>query len=355
MSSTEKSPRSSRLFIGISWGVTGLVVIALVGFALWHLSPVPVQPTPTPIPTSETIPTLGSDVVPISAAGDARAIVRQLALKTVIDQTVDYTVREYTVKRGDSIYGIAGEFKLKPETVFWANAEIFQGSPDNVKPGQVLNIPPVDGIYYEWQEGDTFESVADKFGVDPEVIIGWPGNNLDLSDPVVTTGQYVMVPGGEDNTQPLFISTYTAAAAYASNTKCGSGFASRGFFGWPTTNHFRSGYNFGDNNGQHRGIDLSASEGAPIYAADNGVVSFVSADGSWDNGFGNMIQIDHLNGFVTLYGHLSVVYVNLCDSVSAGSLIGLAGSTGNAFGAHLHFEIRYEGVPRNPYDFLPPP
>jgi murein DD-endopeptidase MepM/ murein hydrolase activator NlpD len=345
--------KSHRLFTGISWGVTVLIVAALLGFAIWHVFPQPVSAAPAPsyAPTEEeqlnSLPAVAVD-------NDVQAIVRHLALKTVMDQAVDYKVQQYKVQRGDSVYGIASQFNLKPETVFWANANIFQGSPDNIKSGQLLNIPPIDGIYYEWQQDDTFESVAEKFGVEPDVIVSWPGNDLDLSNPIATPGQYVMIPGGVDNSQPLFISTYTiASSAVASTTNCGGGYAARNFFGWPTTNHFLSGYGFGDNNGTHRGIDISAPDGSPIYAADNGVVSFVSGDGSWDNGFGNMIQIDHMNGFVTLYAHLSSVMVSVCDSVPAGSLIGYSGSTGNSSGAHLHFEIRLNGVPVNPWDYLP--
>ena len=350
MTSTEKTPRSSHLFTGISWGVTGLVVAALLGFALWHFMPPAVPPAPTPIPTAKVTPTSPVIVVPTSAPGDVQAIVRHLALKTFIDQTVNYKVKQYKVQRGDSVYGIAAEFKLKPETVYWANVDIFQGSPDNVKVGQVLNIPPTNGIYYQWQDDDTFDSVAKKFGVESDAIIGWPGNNLDLSNPVVTTGQYVMVPGGSDNTQPLFIATYTVASV--SNSKCSGGYAGRDNFGFPLAGHSVSGYNFGGDGGKHRGVDFAASLGESVFASDNGVVSFVSANGSWDNGYGNMIQIDHLNGFVTLYAHLSAVSVNLCDAVTAGQVIGAAGSTGNSTGVHLHFEIRLGGVPVNPWNYF---
>ena len=68
-----------------------------------------------------------------------------------------------------------------------------------------------------------------------------------------------------------------------------------------------------------------------------------------------MIMIDHGNGFQTLYAHLSAIFVSCGEGVTKGQTIGSAGATGHASGPHLHFEIRYNGVPQDPWDFLPPP
>jgi murein DD-endopeptidase MepM/ murein hydrolase activator NlpD len=281
------------------------------------------------------------------------AISRQVDLKTIIPTHQPYDVVVYTVSRGDSLFGIAAEFNIKPETLYWANYDVFGGSPDNLRPGDVLRIPPVDGVYYKWQEGDTIESVAAKFKVDPEVILNWSSNNLDITNPQIPVGTYVMVPGAKKNDQPLFIQTvtrYSSAVAKA----CGGGYISRGYFNYPTVSHALSGFNYGDSGGSHKGIDLKAPEGSPIFAADSGVVTMASM-GEWNYGYGNVIQIDHGNGFVTLYAHLSQIFVPQCQSVLGGSTIGAAGSTGNSSGAHLHFEIRYNGVPVNPWDYLLPP
>jgi peptidoglycan glycosyltransferase len=102
----------------------------------------------------------------------------------------------------------------------------------------------------------------------------------------------------------------------------------------------------------HPGIDLGAATGAPIYAADAGVVVFAN----WtDLGYGNAVVIDHGNGYQTLYGHLSQLQTYCGAKVKAGGLIGLAGATGNAYGPHLHFEIRVTGGFLNPWKHLPPP
>ncbi len=98
----------------------------------------------------------------------------------------------------------------------------------------------------------------------------------------------------------------------------------------------------------HPGIDIAAAEGTPELAADAGRVVFAG----W-GALGLYVEIDHGNGFHTVYGHMSRVDVNAGDQVSPGQEIGSMGSTGRSTGPHLHFEVRYLGTPQNPLDFLP--
>jgi murein DD-endopeptidase MepM/ murein hydrolase activator NlpD len=346
MTFIRKLTASPRFINWFSWGVTVLIVVGLLVFTSWKITPQQVSAPPEPTPTEE-----GAPASPPAATGlyaDAHAIVRHIALKTQIDRTTNYQVNQYTIHRGDSIFGIAALYKIKPETVYWANYDLFQGNPDNLSVGQVLNIPPLDGIYYKWEQGDDIASVAEKFKVEQDVILNWPGNDLDLTNPQIPVGTFVMIPGAEKNDQPLFIQTVSRASSPAA-AACGGGYPSRGYFSWPADNHFLSGYNFGETG--HRGIDIAANEGASIRAADSGVVTMASV-GDWNYGYGNVVQIDHGNGFVTVYAHLSQVFVNVCDPVMAGAPIGAAGNTGNSFGAHLHFEIRLGGSPVNPWDYL---
>ena len=99
----------------------------------------------------------------------------------------------------------------------------------------------------------------------------------------------------------------------------------------------------------HQGIDLAAQTGTPVYAADNGIV--VESQYK-SNGYGNIIKIDHQNGFVTYYAHCSSLYANEGDVVAKGDLIATVGSTGRSTGPHLHFEIRQNDVPQNPYNYI---
>jgi LysM repeat protein len=330
MKNTGSISPSSRLFNIITWGVTGLIVLALAGFAFWKLAPKGAAAAPT-LEASVTSPG-GSG----SAQAAAPAIVRLVTLKTALDPNVSYKVITYTVKSGDSVFGIAKAHNIKPETLLWANYDTLQDSPDSIRAGQVLNIPPTDGVYYQWQEGDTLPAIAKKFDVSPDDILNWPGNNIDLANPQVTAGNFVMIPGGHRELVQWFIPVVARGNSGTANMiGAGCGGVVGGGWVWPADNHYLSGNDFWSG---HLGIDIAAGVGAPVYAASAGVVT-IAANG-WNNGYGNVIMIDHGNGFASLYGHLSQILVSTCQSVNAGQTIGYAGNTGNSFGAHLHFEIR---------------
>jgi murein DD-endopeptidase MepM/ murein hydrolase activator NlpD len=101
----------------------------------------------------------------------------------------------------------------------------------------------------------------------------------------------------------------------------------------------------------HTGIDLVEPFGAPVYAADDGIVALV---GNSSSGYGNYVVIAHAGGLQTLYGHLSTALVNVGQAVTQGTVVGLEGSTGNSTGPHLHFELRINQNPVNPAPYLPP-
>ena len=106
----------------------------------------------------------------------------------------------------------------------------------------------------------------------------------------------------------------------------------------------------------HTGIDMSSPEGAPVMAADDGVV--LLAGGSYVNGvlvgYGNYVVIAHTGGLTTLYGHLLRIAVKVGDTITQGQVVGSEGSTGNSTGAHLHFELRQANNPIDAAPFLPP-
>lgn len=99
----------------------------------------------------------------------------------------------------------------------------------------------------------------------------------------------------------------------------------------------------------HFGIDIAAAYGTPIYAADNGVVTYTAVT---DVGYGIYTIVDHQNGMTTVYAHLSANLCSVGDVVNRGELIGLMGSTGNSTGSHLHFEVRIDGEKTDPAPFL---
>lgn len=98
----------------------------------------------------------------------------------------------------------------------------------------------------------------------------------------------------------------------------------------------------------HNGIDIGASMGDPIYAAMDGKVCCAE----WEDGYGNVIKIDHGSGVQTVYAHCSSIGVSLGQYVKRGEKIGQVGSTGRSTGPHVHFEVRVDNVPQNPSKYL---
>lgn len=339
----------------ISWFITLVLVIGLLfGALMWKQSTsAPTVQALAPVPTMA--PDKNPPKVSMPALGGAEAflsIARNIELKTNIPADKPrYDIVEYRVSRGDSIFAIAESFKLKPETVLWANYKVLQDSPDSLRPGQVLEIPPTNGIYYQWKENDNLDKVAREFKVNVDDILNYPGNNIDLSNPKVESGSWVMIPGGKREFVQWLVPTVARGASGTSSTSqtaCPAGAVGSGGFMWPADNHFLSGNDYWSG---HLGIDIAAGEGASVYAADSGVVTM--AQGGDNYGYGNVIQIDHGNGYSTLYAHLSVIGVGVCTSVSAGQWIGSSGNTGNSQGAHLHFEVRQNGGFISPWFVLP--
>ncbi len=348
-------PKMDR-FTLVSWAVTWVIVLAALGFALWKTQSGASAQTAVPLPTvaqSQSQPNVGLPTAS-SAGSGVSAIPRELQLKTNIPERPRYEPVTYRVQRGDAMLSIADEFKVKTESILFVNKDLGD-NPHNLRPGMELTIPPVDGLYYTWQEGDTIENVAAKFNAEPDDILNFPGNNIDLTDPQIKPGTVIMIPGGSRQlrnweadlqTATRINNGSTGTSDFSGAAACGGGPVATGF-GWPASQHWISGNNYGPG---HLGIDIAANEGDPVFAAGTGVVTM--AQSGWNYGYGNVIQIDHGNGYVTVYAHLSQINVHVCEPVGQGTLIGLAGSTGNAFGAHLHFEVRVGGKNINPLDIL---
>ncbi|MBI3161264.1 MAG: peptidoglycan DD-metalloendopeptidase family protein [Chloroflexi bacterium] len=356
--STKPRARKVDRFAIVSWVATIFVVVALLGSTIYYKNSRPASYTPVPAPTSPAGNGSGAGQPngggPVTGSGGSGAsfILRKLQLKTNIPARPRYESVIYRVVRGDAMMSIAEQFNIKYESILYINKQM-EDNPHSLKPGMELIIPPVDGLYYEWKEGDTFESVAEKFYAEPEGIINFPGNKVDLTDPKIEPGTTVMIPGGSRELRNWAADLQTMARGANTGTGganagniCGGGPVASGL-GWPADDHTLSGNPYGPG---HLGIDIAAPEGSNVYAAGSGVVT--QAQGGWNYGYGNVIQIDHGNGYVTVYAHLSQINVTVCSAVGQGALIGYSGNTGNSFGAHLHFEIRLGGTNINPYDIV---
>jgi murein DD-endopeptidase MepM/ murein hydrolase activator NlpD len=343
----------SRRFTIASWALTGLIVALALAFAAWRLfipaQAAPSAPTPTPAGGSGGPIGDASLILPDSpAVGTIDSIRRVLTLKTNIPaERPRYDAMEYTVEEGDALFSIAKSFNITPESLLWANYDALNDDPHSLRPGQKLVIPPTNGVYYQWQAGDTIDSVATALGAKPADILDWVGNKLDLANPKIDAGQFIMVPGGHREFKQWIIPTVTRAGTVGS-TSCSGGAVGGGGFIWPSNNHFLSG---NDYSSYHHGIDIAGNTGDAVYASDSGVVTLVA--GGYNYGYGNVVMIDHGNGYATLYAHLSAFNVSRCQSVGQGQVIGAIGSTGNSTGSHLHFEVRLNGGFVNPWDVLP--
>jgi murein DD-endopeptidase MepM/ murein hydrolase activator NlpD len=312
----------------------------------------------SPVPTMAAV----SDLPPLPPPGSYDdGVARKNLVHTSLIGKQRQDIEQYTVQKGDSIFGIAKKYDLSPSTILWGNISVLGDNVDLLAPGQVLNILPVDGVYYEWHAGDGLNGVADYFKVKPDDIVNWPGNKLkketvgDYSRPDIKSGTWLVVPGGKRefiNWSAPYISRKDPAVAKVFGAGfCGTivdGPVGSGVYIWPTVEKYLSGYDYSPET-NHYGIDIAGHLGSPIYATDSGVVVYAG----WNDwGYGNVIVIDHDNGWQSLYGHLSALNVSCGSGVSQGAVIGYMGSTGKSSGPHLHFELRKESTRVNPWYYL---
>ena len=348
-----------------------LLILTVVAAAAWlarssllDLVPAKIQinPPPTLLQTATAIPVETSVLPASSSGGGMDSLSRSINGRTFLPDQPRSDVVVYTVASGDTLFGIASKYNLRPETLLWSNNAVLKDDPDLLTAGMNLYILPVDGVYYQWHESDNLSAVADNYGVSVVDIVSWPGNqlnpNLNPASPAIVPGTWLVIPGGHRNfvqwQVPILRRTDKMKWIFGGAGACQGPYLSSaqgsGYFIWPTDSHSITGNPY---TSWHQAIDLFARLGDKIYASDSGVVVF-SGMSSW--GYGNLIVIDHGDGFQTVYGHLSVIYAGCGANVTKGEVIGLAGSTGNSTGPHLHFEIQSTTLGYvNPLDFLPPP
>ncbi len=349
-----------------------LVILGVIGWMLkerfFPAKKTAVQPQAANITTSTAPgaggPTVNTGVLPVAPFAFAAnplefGITRMAMLHTTIPTRPRGNVIEYSVVKGDNLFVIGEKFGIKPETVLWGNYEVLNDNPRMLKIGQVLKILPTDGTYHKWKEGDTLAKVAETYKTTPQSILEYSGNRFDLSvstaeDPGINPGTWLIIPGGKrplkDWGPPAISRSNPAVAAYYGEGFCGkvyTGAVGNGYFVWPVpSNHTVSGYDYTD---IHKGIDIGGQLGAPVVAADSGVVVFA---GWSEYGYGNFLVIDHGNGWQTGYGHLNTIGAACGQSVMGGGTVATLGNTGNSTGPHLHFEMKYNGANANPHDFV---
>jgi hypothetical protein len=366
---SDSGRRGAPIFLWLAnlLAILAVISVGYVGAAYWQEqqyaalpTPAPVLPTHTPRPDVELPVYVGFADEALSP--EDGGLYRRSLLHTTLPDYSAFQIREYEVKTGDTLIGIAETFKLKPQTLLFGNYDILFDDPHRLNVGQNLRILPMDGLLYNWAKGDGLNGVATFFKVTPDDIINWPGNNLtpetvgDYSNPNIPEGTVLFVPNGKRDfyswSVPVISRRDPARARNMGPGACGtisSGATGRGTFVWPTTSRVISGFHY-DPSTNHNGIDIGGSLGNAIYAADGGVVVYAGWN---DNGYGNLIVIDHGTGWQSLYAHLSSLAVGCGSSVGQGDVIGGLGSTGRSTGPHLHFELMTSsGAKVNPFDYL---
>ncbi|MBT4937215.1 peptidoglycan DD-metalloendopeptidase family protein [Candidatus Peregrinibacteria bacterium] len=245
-------------------------------------------------------------------------------------------VISYKVEPGDTIYGIAAKFDIRAQTIIQNNAGLREWSV--LKVGKEIKILPVDGLLYSTGKKDTLASIAKKFKVKEEDIERQ--NSLELG--LISFGEEIIIPGAK---KAVPVSRGIGAPIKAPSIYTGA--ISEGFI-WPTNGKVTQYYRRG-----HYAIDVANRGKGPILASAHGTV--LSSQSGWNGGYGNMIIVDHGNGFKTLYAHNEKLYVKVGDNVTQGQTIAWMGRTGRVRGVtgiHLHFEIIHNGVKKNPLAYI---
>ena len=291
----------------------------------------------------------------------------------------------YKVKKKDTIPAIAKRYGIKQDTILMNNKDALN---NKMKVGDTITFPSIDGLYYKLEKNDTLAKIAKKYGISVVDIVDYnninpkklkAGSTIFLKGvtlqkykdvegrliaaqqakedkkknknkekekekekekpekpPKETKGSPPPPPPPEDNDDG------GRSAAYS-----GAGFAYPVRYAGVSSPFGNRYHPVLKRYILHTGVDLVAKY-VPLRAAKAGVVTFAGNM----SGYGKIIIIRHDNGYETRYAHLSVISTNVGEHVNQGDLIGKTGNSGRTTGAHLHFEIRQNGVPKNPMKYL---
>ena len=244
--------------------------------------------------------------------------------------TEPVTFKNYTVRSGDTISGIAKKFGLTNISTLISVNDI--GNVRQLAAGQKLKIPSIDGVIYTVKNGDSLNSIVSKYGVSLENLV----DVNELSSEILQKGQQLFIPGVGLDKQTL-------------QNAMGD------MFKMPISAKFRWSSPYGSRidpiagvKSFHTGVDMACPTGTPIYASMSGKVITAGIN----RVYGNYVIIDHGNGYQTLYAHMSKIIATKGQWVSQGTRIGLVGSTGYSTGPHLHFTVYKNGKLVNPMSVL---
>lgn len=251
-------------------------------------------------------------------------------------------VLSYVLQAGDDLTDLALELGRDVSTMACVTpSSTFPLS--ELRPGQMIVIPSSLHICHTVQPGQTLADIAALYQVEPSSIVAIPWNQLQGPEQALEIGRRLLIYGGV-RPDPLRRQGSATPAPIATPALDVWPYGD-GHFIWPVHGVISQGFN-----SRHRGLDIAADSGVDVVAADNGMV--IKAGWS-DVGYGLRVVIDHNIDYITLYGHLSEVFVQEGQVVQKGQILGRVGSTGNSTGPHLHFELRDFGYLIDPLRLLP--
>lgn len=263
-----------------------------------------------------------------------------LATTTIPEERRKNEAFNYVIESGYTLSSIGNKFKISVDALKYVN-NLYDSS--TLKVGQSVTIPPVAGLIHKVAAGDTLNSIAAKYSVPSQVIADF---NYILDTSKLSLGTELVIPGGKVPDQ-IYVSA-AVPAPISSRGAVGNAPVDRNFCVWPTTVRIVT-QNF---SWYHNGVDIATPHGGgmpPLLACRKGKV----IRAGWDPfGLGLHVQIDHGNGFKTVYGHMSRLDVSYGQEVGAGDIIGLMGSTGRSTGPHVHFMVEYNSVAQNPFNYV---
>ncbi len=231
-------------------------------------------------------------------------------------------VRTHRVSQGETLDRIATQYQVLPETIMGFNPPVRNGT---VKPGQILQIPPTNGIFHRLANDENYRTIAQTYNVRADLL--FEQNACQRSPEVVFVPGVIWKPKPQLPNLPNFAPENPLVIIASGGYPLPYVVPITSGFGW-RTNPVTGEWSF------HSGTDLGAPYGTPALATSDGVVEFAG----WGGGYGNLVEIRHPRAR-TRYAHLSQITVTVGQKVIQGQQIGLVGSTGRSTGPHLHFEI----------------
>jgi murein DD-endopeptidase MepM/ murein hydrolase activator NlpD len=308
-------------------GVRGLRLALNTSVAVLVLS-LPFAATAASRASTIALPAVGATAAATADSSRVQPLSRSAAIAAsrnpvTVSADVGRPVQEVTIHEGDTLATMANYYDVSVEAIAYAN-----GLSDirALRMGQTLVIPPAEGALYTVKDGDTVESIASHFKVDPSVVSTY--NRCTFEPEQCAPGQKIFVRGAE---LPALLEpdrptrdVFGAAPQVAQQPR-------NGRLSWPVAGVITQYFWWG-----HTGVDVAAPYGTGLGAGDDGVVTATG----WVAVGGLRVCVQHAGDLTVCYYHTSAVYVSVGQQVARGQIIAAIGLTGVTTGPHVHWECK---------------